>query len=831
MANIRPIHYKISLEPDLERFQFSGTVEISLETESFVEMVVLNVLNLDVTACSVRQSEIATPCSLSLDLIKEELSIRLPKAVCGQFVLAIIYQGQIGDGMAGFYRSSYVQAGSRRFIAVTQFQESDARRAFPCFDHPSQKAFFDIEMTVDAGLTAVSNAAVKSVHGMAGGRQRFVFETTPKMSTYLVFWGVGDFRRVEKTDKNRISALTLPGMEPYAGFGLDFGCKALAYCENYFDMPYPFSKLDLIAIPDFAFGAMENWGAITFRENLLLRYPGITSKSAEGRICEIIAHEIVHQWFGNLVTPADWKYLWLNESFATYFGYGIVDHYYPDWGVWDQFLYGQTAVAMFRDALIENFPIEIPGGEHVVINSSTAPIIYSKGGSILRQIHGYIGDAHFQGGLRQYLKMHAYACAASDHLWKELETASKLPVIRIMKSWIEQPGFPLLEACRDGRKLTISQQRFTYLPGDTCQNWVVPLTIDAFSSSGVSTRLNLILDQPLQIFDLPEDTAAYKINAGQTGCYRVKYQDPVNQEALGVAIRNKSLSPEDRWGLHADVFALLIRGDVRLPEYLDFLRYYADEDAFLPLVGMADALYHLWLVLEDCRRAVSDVAIPRLESILNSIGYEPLPDEAYTRTILRDQVLWQAAMIGSPNAANFGCSQFARLKAGNAVNPDILRSVIQIGALTEGHEAFDWMEKRIRESASEQERVNILIALGGLVDQAVITKALGYVIDQVPARNQYIPISSMAANPAAIPLLWNWYMDNLLKIETIHPLLHERLITAIVPSAGLYRPDEIRNHFTDYLIRSDKARDAIKLALEKLEINLQISKREIRLVL
>ncbi len=291
---------------------------------------------------------------------------------------------------------------------------------------------------------------------------------------------------------------------------LDFGCNALEFCEKYFGIAYPLSKLDLIAIPDFAFGAMENWGAITFRENLLLRYPGITSKSGEGRICEIIAHEIVHQWFGNLVTPSDWKYLWLNESFATYFGYGIVDHYHPDWGIWDQFLLGQTAVAMSRDALIENFPIEIPGGEHVVINSSTAPIIYSKGGSILRQIHGYIGEDHFQSGLQRYLKTHSYACAASDDLWQALETASELPVTRIMKSWIEQPGFPLLEARRDGRKLSIAQHRFTYLPCDAVQTWMVPVTIVAFSSSGASTRLNMILDQPLQSFELPEDTQLTK---------------------------------------------------------------------------------------------------------------------------------------------------------------------------------------------------------------------------------------------------------------------------------------------------------------------------------
>ena len=399
-----------------------------------------------------------------------------------------------------------------------------------------------------------------------------------------------------------------------------------------------------------------------------------------------------------------------------------------------------------------------------------------------------------------------------------------MPVTRIMKSWIEQPGFPLLEARSEGRKLTIAQHRFTYLPGDSAQTWIVPMTIAAFSGSGASTRLNMILDQPLQSFNLPEDTASYKINAGQTGCYRVKYQDPANLKALGIAVRGKTLSPEDRWGLHADLSALLTRGDVTLEAYLDFLRHYDDEDAFLPLISIADALCHFWLIMEERRGQISAGAIPRLESILDRIGYEARPDEAYTRAILRDQVLWQAALIGSRVAADFGRSRFALMKAGKSVSPDILKSAMLIGALTEGQDAFDWLEKQYRESASEQERVNVLIALGGFTDKMVIAKALDYVIHQVPARNQFIPIVSMAANPSAIPLLWDWYTANLSKIETFHPLLHERLITAIVPSAGLYRPDEIRSYFTDYLGRSEKARDAIKLSLEKLEINLRVRK-------
>ena len=412
MKQINPLNYKIRLEPDLEIFRFNATAEISFSSRDRVEEISLNILDLAIWSCKVRLEDKFEDCPFLVDHSKEALRVFLPGAVGDEILLRLDYQGHINDKMAGFYRSGYTSGQETRYIAVTQFEESDARRAFPCMDHPAKKATFDISMDIDPRLDAISNEAVKKTQMLANGKKRVIFEQTPRMSTYLVFLGVGDFKVVQDDNDPRVRTVTLPGAQKYARFGLEFGRKSLQYSEAYYGIPYPLAKMDLIAIPDFAFGAMENWGAITFRENLLLHYPQVTSKSGEQRICEVIAHEIAHQWFGNLVTPSDWKYLWLNESFATYFGFGIVDHYFPSWDTWAQFLHGQTGTAMTRDALHETFAIEIPGGEHVVINSSTAPIIYNKGGSILRQIQGYIGDENFQSGLQHYLNAHAYDCAA-----------------------------------------------------------------------------------------------------------------------------------------------------------------------------------------------------------------------------------------------------------------------------------------------------------------------------------------------------------------------------------------------------------------------------------
>jgi aminopeptidase N len=823
MPEITPLNYKIRLEPDLNNFIFTGTVEISLEVQNPVEELLLNVLDIAIWNCNVRQKDNLVACPFLVDTKKEELRIFLPEAMTGDIKVQINYQGQINDKMAGFYRSKYVIGGETKYIAVTQFEESDARRAFPCLDRPAEKATFDIEIDVDNHLAAISNGAIQAQRRLENGKKRVIFEQTPRMSTYLVFFGVGEFESRRDREDPRIRVAALPGMAKYARFGLEFGAKALKYSESYYGIPYPLSKLDLLAIPDFAFGAMENWGAITFRENLLLHYPEITSKSGEERICEVIAHEIAHQWFGNLVTPSDWKYLWLNESFATYFGFGVVDHYCPQWDTWEQFLQGQTGTAMARDALHETFAIEIPGGEHVVINSGTAPIIYNKGGSILRQIQGYIGDDNFRNGLQQYLKTHAYECAASHHLWEAFENVSRLPIRSMMQSWIEQPGFPVISVRREGNALKLTQKRFTYLPHVYDQRWVVPVSVRFFSENGDSQRLDALMEDSEKTIEIPDDTVVYKINDRQTGFYRVRYDDPENIKQLGKSIRNHTLPPEDRWGLQNDLFALVKSTDLSVHAYLQFLSFYQNEDAYLPLTSIAANLFQAYLILKQTLKdKISALAASWFETILNKIGYAPVAAEKHTTSILRDQLIWDAALYGSSAALDFAGDQFTALMDGKPVHPDIMKSVMQVGALSGSGAVFEWFDQRFQTSSIEHERLNILMALGCFKDRNLIKRSQQYVLETVPARNKFIPVVVMASNPYAMPLMWDWYVSNLQRIEQFHPMLYERVIAAIVPAAAIESADEVIAFFNDYLKKTDKARDVIKLSLERLEINLRL---------
>jgi aminopeptidase N len=824
--------YHIIIEPDLERFTFSGRVNITVNASKPTKTIKLNILELSIDHCTVYDQASEQACTYHLDPSMEVLLIELPEPLMHQFRLTIQYKGAINEKMAGFYRSSFpIDAGSE-YLAVTQFQESSARMAFPCMDHPKYKARFEIELIIDDRLTAVSNTRVKEIHRLANGKKRVCFHTTPIMSTYLVFFGVGRFEYNGDIKDRRLGLITTPGLSQYGRFGLDFGRKALQFCEQYFKIDYPLDKMDLLAVPDFAFGAMENWGAITFRENLLLNFPGVTSQSGSLRICEVIAHEVAHQWFGNLVTPSDWKYLWLNESFATYFGFGVVDHYYPQYRLWQQFIYSQTQSALSRDSLIENFPIEIPGGDHVVINTSTAPLIYSKGGSILRQIEGFMGPDLFQKGIQTYLKSHQYACAASHHLWEAFEDVSQMPITEVMQSWIEQPGHPIIEVESNGRNLTLSQKRFTYLPNANDQLWKIPIRITFFSNDGQTRCDNFLMNTSKMQIALKEEDGAYKLNSDQTGFYHVSYQDQSNYNKLLRLTAEKKLLVEDRWGLQMDLFTQVLCGGNTLSDYLDMLSSYSNEDAFLPLSSIMGNLFLAYQIVDESWQAtIAESGRKLTGNILSRIGWEPGSDEAHTTTLLRDHILWPAAIFGLEGIRTFTEAKFAAMQKSASIHPDIQKSVLQLAALAGDSNVLDWFKERATTSTNEHERLNIYMALGCFGSWEIVEAALDFVMANAPARNQFIPIAAAAGNPHIPRYLWPWFTRNVERLEKMHPLLYERVVAAVIPFCGLFNKERVKDFFTDRMKQNDLAGDAIRLSFERLEVFDQMRKRHIALKL
>ncbi|MFZ7128296.1 MAG: M1 family metallopeptidase [Desulfobacterales bacterium] len=822
MLPFKDLHYELFIAPDLSNFTFDGNLNLELIVGASTREVVLNTLDLRIHGVRAADElgEIAVRWTVEAE--QETLSIVMDRETAGRLRISIRYSGTINDRMSGFYRSAVQDGNVPRWIAITQFQESDARRAFPCFDHPAAKGTFEITLEVDDGLVALSNMAPVETTTAEKGRRRYRFARTPVMSTYLVFFGVGDFEIIPDETDARVRLVTPRGRSRQGVLARSFGVEALTFCEEYFRIPFPLEKLDLLSVPDFAFGAMENWGAITFRENLLLEDPETTSKAGRARICEVVAHEITHQWFGNLATPAQWSYLWLNESFATYFGYGIMDRYHPEWETWDRFILGQTRSAMDRDALLETFPMEIPGGEHVVINTSTAPLIYSKGASILRQIHAYIGEGRFQDGLQRYLTQFAYANAESSHFWAAFDAVGDAPVSSIMKRWVEQKGYPLVTATREGGRLRLSQNRFTYLETKDDNVWPIPMVLRVFEADGAEKVQTLLMDRRVAEVEIG-DAAAFKLNDGQCGFYRVNYADAENMEALIDRVRSGRLSARDRWGLQDDLYALAL-ADIRpFSDFLDFVEADAGETAYLPAAGIDHNLFTAYSVLTgNSRRRVRDAGQRLAERLLSAIGMEPRPEESLTNAVLRDEVLWHGAVYGSGQILDFLRGRFDRLAAGGSVSPDIYPSVLKAGARTGGRKAFDWIRSRFETSRSEHERLALLQGMGSVVEPEVLRESFSYVMDFVPDRNRFVPLAAMASNPEVSTVLWDTYRAFQDRFADFHPLLYERVLSAVITGCGLVLPDDVRPFFQRQLEAGHAAADVIRLSLEKLEILLRL---------
>ena len=826
---ITPETYRLVIEPDLNRFQFTGQMTLTGEIHQPTDTICLDCLELAVWQCRVKTEgagDETVDCPFTFDPGNQTLSIHLPGSRSGVFELTVDYIGQINNKMAGFYRSR-IPGDVPTHIAVTQFQESDAQRAFPCFDHPARKAVFCLSMIIPEDLTAIANTGIESTRSLGDGRKEVIFHPTPSMSTYLVFFGVGPFEIHEDTTDSRIRAVCLPGMEAQTVFGRRFGQKALAYGEDFYAIDYPLDKMDLIAVPDFAFGAMENWGAITFRENLLLHVPGVTSREGEMRICEVIAHEIAHQWFGNLVTPEDWKYLWLNESFATYFGYGMVDHHHPDWEIWYQFVRGETDTSLTRDALRETFAIEMPGNQQVAITTSTAPIIYSKGGSILRQLEAWIGPDHFKAGLRRYLTEFAYGCAASHHLWETLAAVSNMPVDDLMKNWVTQPGFPMITTKREGDNLTLSQRRFTFLPLDTDQTWMVPVTLTTYAADDSATTQTLVMDTAQETISLPAGTMAYKLNPGQTGFYHTCYEDLENLENLARMVRAKALPVLDRWGLQNDLFALAKAGIRSMDDYLDMAENHVGETAFLPLSSLNAHLFEAVLTLEG---GIRSRALNTHEALTNAalveLGNLPVGGEAPTTAMLRDQLLVNGAFCGNGNVLEFLADQFKAFSNGATIPADIFRGVVTAGVFQGDKATLDFIIRRFEDSKVEHERMILASALGAFGDPKVLAAALDYALDSVPDRIRYLPIATAAGNPAAGKGLWPWFEKHLPRMENMHPMLFERVVASFVPGPGLADVTRTRSFCKALEKKKPGLKEVLALSLERLAVNEAFRARE-----
>ncbi len=570
--HILPREYAIRVVPDVEARTFAGSVLIRVEVEKASSEIILNAADLRITRAVVDDRELPA-AAVRLDEKEQLLTLSVAGGLKpGAHTIRLDYTGRINQAGYGLFHAPYQEqgTGARKVALGTQFEATDARRMFPCWDEPAFRARFQLTAVVPAAWTAISNMPVEE-EKVTDNKREFRFGMTPSMPSYLNVLCAGEFRFVEKEVAGvKIRVYATKGREEWGKHALAAAGQVLEYFNDYFGTPYPLPKLDMIALPGGFSGAMENWGAITYFESVLLYDPANSSEKTKQDVYAVVAHEIAHQWFGNLVTMAWWDNLWLNEGFASWMGSKVTAHFNPQWEVWLRNEVPRDPIrrpgisrerAMEGDARVTTHPIQTKIETEAEASGAFDEITYNKGQALIRMLEVFLGEEIFRRGIRAYMKEHAYSNTTTADLWAALSEASGRPITEVAPAWTEQPGFPLVSVTRkNANEIALRQERFIIgrdEPGPV--TWPIPLTYTIAGSAG--TKSTLMRERDLT---LPAPTGAIKFNAEGAGNYRVTYDEPLRAALLEEMSR---LSVADRVNLLADTWALVQAGRASLSDY------------------------------------------------------------------------------------------------------------------------------------------------------------------------------------------------------------------------------------------------------------------------
>src|SRR6266508_4624177 len=653
---ITPERYEIRLTPDLANWTFTGEERVSVEVHEFSREIILNAAELEIHAVSLTTPDgTVLQCKVKLDSQNELAQLSFAETVpVDRCELNIQFSGILNDKLHGFYRSTYKDAkGQEKALASTQFESTDARRAFPCWDEPAFKAVFQVTLVVDEKLTAISNARVLRETVLPGtGKKEVVFADTMKMSTYLVAFIVGDFEATEPVMVGHapLRVWAVPGKKHLAKFAIDIGKVSLEHFSRYYDIPYPGDKLDLIAIPDFASGAMENLGAITFRETALLVDAARATRAELERVADVVAHENAHMWFGDLVTMKWWNGIWLNEAFATFMEMLAVDAWKPEWQRWTTFGVSRAA-ALSVDGLHSTRPIEFHVEAPRDADAMFDVLTYEKGASVLRMLEQHLGPALFRDGVREYLRRHAYANADTGDLWAALGRAARQPIPAVMDGWIFQPGYPLVSARLEGGHLVLRQQRFTYLPEPlpgsmpTAQDqlWQVPVQVRITAAGRSASERRLLAGAETRL-PVPERVDAVLVNEGGHGFYRVRYSGELLGHLLDAL---PEIAAIERFNVVNDAWAVTVAGLMALPDYLELTARFRDErDRNVWAVLLASFATLNRIVEPRHRPQLAALVRGRAARAFAALGWTVRPGDDELMRQLRGDLLRALGMLG-----------------------------------------------------------------------------------------------------------------------------------------------------------------------------------------
>ncbi len=826
--NVIPTRYKLLFNTDLDSFRYTCEESIYADIRKKTSRITLNSSELKIKKAYVRAGKDTHSAKVINNEKKEEITLVLSQPINGAVEIGITAEGINNDKLYGFYRSRYGSVSEEKYILTTQFEAASARKAFPCFDEPSFKAVFDLSLLVDKDLKCVSNMPIKEER-LVGDRKEVTFNTTPKMSTYLLYIGVGDFERVaEKSGSLEIGVITTPGKKQYTSLAMEYGKKSIQFFESYFGIRYPLPKLDLIAIPDFAAGAMENWGAVTFREIALLGNDQ-TPVMVKQRIADVIAHELAHQWFGDLVTMKWWNDLWLNESFATFMSTKATESIFPQWNTRLQYLEDVIGVAFAADQLASTHPISVNVRTPAEIDEIFDEISYEKGGTVLNMLESYAGKDTFRQGLNHYLREHSYGNAVKQDLWGAIDLAArkngrKLSVSDVASCWVNKKGYPSVSVRRERGGIGLRQERFTLSnqnPGN--EEWLIPVRYAQPKKKGDAQVLMRKRTQKIRM----ADPAWIKLNAGQTGMYRTIYPDDM-LDRLGELIKGGELEWIDAWGIENDLYAITRSGRKSMVEYLDFIEEYCfaakyplNMSVLSHMQGIFSMLYGLDAEQKD---RVSMMLREYSSEILKQMGWIRSDKESNITTMSRSRAILASGISGESSTLNKANKMFSKFTEGRAgIDPNLRGAVYSLVAWSNGQDTMEALRGRYLKEEVPDEKRRLLGAMGMFGKKDLVSKALAFSLSKdVRYQDSYVIAAVASSNPAGKGLLWNWTRSNWKTLMQRYSPGTHMLSRYVSNMSGISDPkmlDEIRAFFANKANKRGDISKALRQTTERIRIN------------
>ncbi len=764
--NVVPVHYSLSVVPDAVKLSFTGSVTIDIDVKQATKQIELNAADLVFKRVSLKG--IAKAPVVIFDGAQETALLTFASTVsAGHHVLTIDYTGKINQQAAGLFALDYDSASGSKRALFTQFENSDARRFLPCWDEPGHKATFTLAATVPAGLMPLSNTPVAKTQKLADGMAKVTFAESPKMSSYLLFFGLGDFERISrKVNGVDIGIVVKRGDTDKAQYALDAASQILPYYEDYFGMKFPLPKLDLIAGPGQSqfFGAMENWGAIFYFERDLLIDPRISTQNDQRDVYSVIAHEMAHQWFGDLVTMDWWDGIWLNEGFASWMADKSTDHFHPEWKMWLGAL-NEKESAMRVDARDGTHPIITPIHDVLQADQAFDTITYSKGESVIRMFEVYVGADAFRDGVRAYIKAHAYGNTVTDDLWRELDKTAPHPMTQVAHDFTLQAGIPLIRVTPNADGIHLTQDRFAVDDsGKAGGSWHVPVTVSSVSGTVLWQGL-VSADAPVDV-PVPAGTVAV-VNAGQAGYFRTAY-DPASLAKLSADFQ--VLGSADQLGLLNDTKALGYAGYTPLSDFLGLTdRVTPDFDPTV-LSVVATRLGQLNFLYEGLPGQAAFQAYGRsvLKPIFAKVGWTAEPGESQNTALLRSDLLETLGTLDDPDVIAEARKRFAAyLKDPTSLSADLRHDVLRIVADHADAATWDQIHDLAKAAKSNLEKRGLYVLLAQAHDRNLASKALKLSLDDE------VPVTTRPALPSAVSY---YYPDMAVDFVSANDDVFEKLL-------------------------------------------------------